>query len=228
MFSQVLCIAFDAVGTLIYPDPPVAEVYARVGKKHGASHSQSEVRERFREAFRLEYENLSTTSETEERHRWRRIVDRVLDLKQTEPCFEELFHHFGRATSWRCFPEVEETLDALAARGLELVLASNFDGRLHAICEGHPALRNFATRIISSEVGSFKPHGSFYGALLNQTGFASQDLLMVGDDWKNDVLGARAMGLQTAFLNRKSEQPVSEGDNGIVISSLAELPGLLS
>lgn len=227
MLAPVSCIAFDAVGTLIYPDPPVAEVYARVGRKYGATLSQSEVRERFLEAFRIEYESLSTTSESEERQRWRRIVERVFELTESEACFEELFHHFGQADSWRCFPEVEETLETLAARGLELVLASNFDRRLHPICEGHPGLRYFGTRIISSEVGAFKPHAPFYEALLHQTGCAGQEVLMVGDDWENDVIGAAELGLQTVFLNRKNEQRIFVGEQGIVISSLAELPGLL-
>lgn len=227
MLAQVVCIAFDAVGTLIYPDPPVAEVYARVGTKYGVPLSPSDVRERFWDAFRQEYENLSTTSESEERLRWRRIVERVFGLQDSEPCFEELFEHFGQAGSWRCFPDVEETLSVLAERGLELVLASNFDSRLHAICEGHPALQNLGTRIISSEVGSFKPHTAFYEALLNQTGFVAQEVLMVGDDWKNDVVGAAEMGLQTVYLNRKSEPPMSDGENVVTISSLAELPGML-
>ncbi|MCA9067661.1 MAG: HAD-IA family hydrolase [Planctomycetaceae bacterium] len=228
MQSQIRCIAFDAVGTLIYPDPPVAEVYARVGRKYGATHSESEVRERFLEAFRIEYENLATTSESDERQRWRRIVHRVFELEDGEACFEELFHHFGQANSWRCFPEVEETLQTLATRGQELVLASNFDRRLHAICEGHPPLRVFETRIISSEVGSFKPHAGFYNALLEKTKFASHEVLMVGDDWENDVLGAAEMGLQTVFLNRKSEPPISNVKNIVTISSLAELTGLLT
>ena len=121
MLSQVLCVAFDAVGTLIYPDPPVAEVYARVGRKYGSRLSEEEIRTRFREAFRAVYSgSLTPTDELLERSRWREIVLGVFkfhDLKKTEDCFEELFAHFAKPEAWRCYPDVGETLSELAARG---------------------------------------------------------------------------------------------------------------
>jgi len=229
MLSQVLCLAFDAVGTLIYPDPPVATVYARVGRKYGATLSEREVRERFLRVFRWEYAGLWTTSEFDEYHRWRRVVQYVFNFndKVLEPCFEELFHHFGQANSWRCFPDVEKTLQTLAARGFDLVLASNFDSRLHAVCQGHPPLASLGTRIISSEAGFLKPHPPFYGALLDKTGFARHEVLMVGDDWTNDIRGALEMGIPAIYLDRSQTEPVTTRDKVKVISSLTQLLELL-
>src|SRR5687768_3369207 len=106
MLSHVCCVAFDAVGTLIYPDPGVAEVYARVGRKYGSRLREEQVRVKFREAFRVEHEREWGTSEEWERLRWRLIVQRVFGFEDIEPCFEELFAHFGRAESWKCFPDV--------------------------------------------------------------------------------------------------------------------------
>ena len=45
-------ILFDAVGTLIFPLPPVAEAYHRVGCEFGSSRSLAEIKQRFREAYR--------------------------------------------------------------------------------------------------------------------------------------------------------------------------------
>jgi putative hydrolase of the HAD superfamily len=227
MLSHVSCIAFDAVGTLIYPDPPVAEVYARVGREHGSLFPVDEVRGRFREAFRAECDGATSTNEEEERQRWRRIVQRVFALEKPEPCFEELFAHFGRAESWRCFPDVAETLRRLSERGYDLALASNFDRRLHAICDGHRELGRFSARVISSEVGMFKPHAGFFEALCEQTGRQKHEVLMVGDDWTNDISGPLAIGMPAVFLDRSQTATLTRKDNVPVISSLLGLLDLL-
>ncbi len=227
MFSLVRCVAFDAVGTLIYPDPPVAEVYARLGRKHGSRVSEEETRLRFREAFRIEYDTSLSTNEREERQKWRRIVQKVMDLEDSEACFEELFAHFGRADSWRCFSDGADTLRDLSARGFDLVLASNFDHRLHAVCAGHAELRGICKRVISSEVGRFKPNPAFFEALVNIAGVKKDEVLMVGDDWKNDVAGAMKFGLQAVYLDRAQAEPLSRKENAITISTLAELRDLL-
>jgi putative hydrolase of the HAD superfamily len=227
MLSQILCVAFDAVGTLIYPDPPVAEVYARVGRKYGSRLSEDEVRVCFRDAFRREYESRVRTSETEERLRWRRIVEDVFGLEDMAECFEELFEHFGRSESWRCFPDVAGTLGELTQRGYDLVLASNFDSRAHTICEGHAELRAFSSRVISSEVGFFKPYPDFYRALLEQTGFKRHEVLMVGDDLRNDVWGPREFGMRAVFLDRSQSEAFSQKDNVTVLNSLTGLLELL-
>ena len=233
MLSQVLCVAFDAVGTLIYPHPPVAEIYARVGRKYGSRLSEEEISTRFREAFREVYSGdwLTTpTDEILERALWKEIVLRVFhfrDLKKTEACFEELFEHFAQAEAWRCYPDVDEPLRRLAERGLQLVLASNFDRRVHAICEGHAELAPLQTRIISSEVGFHKPAAGFYRALAKQAGAAPREILMVGDDWENDIIGAMEFGLKVVYLDRSPQASEKPFRIAKTIPSLMELLDLL-
>jgi putative hydrolase of the HAD superfamily len=205
----------------------VAEVYARVGRKYGSEWAEPELKKRFLWAFRWHYQQADTTNEAEERHRWRRIVEDVFAMENIQSCFEELFAHFGLASSWRCFPDVPGTLGELSSRGYDLVLASNFDRRLHVICKGHPELACFSHRVISSEVGWFKPHVEFYRALLEQTGYQTHEILMVGDDWWNDTLGAMEFGIQAIHVDREQTEPVSRKNNVTVISSLKVLLDLL-
>ncbi len=226
MLSHVCCVAFDAVGTLIYPDPGVAEIM-RVGRKYGSRLREDQVRVKFREAFRVEHEREWGTSEERERLRWRLIVQRVFGFEDIEPCFEELFAHFGRAESWKCFPEVADTLRELSKRGYDLVLASNLDRRLHTICEGHAELRLFSARVISSEVGTSKPYPRFFQALFEQSGYQRHEMLMVGDDWTNDISGPLEIGLQAIFLDRSQTEALAHRENVPVISSLAGLLDLL-
>ena len=50
--GQVQAVYFDAVGTLLHPQPPAAEVYATVGSRFGSRYSLPEIDRRFRVAFR--------------------------------------------------------------------------------------------------------------------------------------------------------------------------------
>lgn len=207
--AAVRCVAFDAVGTLIAARPGVAEVYHRIGQRYGGLLSVSEIAARFhRELFaRTPHDE---TSEAAEREFWRQTVSRVLGtVRDADACFADLYAHFARADSWSLLPDVEETLQGLAAHGVPVLIASNFDGRLHTVMEGIPVLQPIARRVISSEVGWRKPSGKFYDALIAAAGAAPEEILMVGDDLERDILPARQRGLRTLHLSRKNRsQPV--------------------
>lgn len=207
----VRAVAFDAVGTLLHPVPPAGHVYFEAAQRHGSRYTQDEIGRRFRAAFR-ETEKESpggsevepwTTSELFERERWKTIVERVIDdIRTTDVCFEELFAYFARPQAWRVFDDVPAVLQRLKNCQVSIAIASNFDGRLHHVLDGLPALCHVACRVISAEVGYRKPSRQFYDALLRATGSTPAELLMVGDDLDNDVLGARTSGIQALLIDR--------------------------
>lgn len=223
-------IVFDAVGTVIYPTPSVAVVYHAIGSQHGSRQSLEEVRRLFRAAFHAaSAHEHAGTSEADEELFWRGIVRETLpDVRDLEACFRQLFDHFGRPSAWACFDDVAPTLTELHARGFRLAVASNFDRRLHPLCEelgdGLP-LKLFEQRVISSEVGYRKPSSQFYQAVLNMTGARADEVLVVGDDEQNDVDGARHAGLRALHLRRES--PLAQSDRELLkrdfIQSLSEL-----
>ena len=106
-------VVFDAVGTLMEPDPTVAVAYHRVGAKYGSRLSVADVGARFRRAFRAsetdsfpggpEPGERWRTSDSFEEERWRWIVREVFpEVRDQEGCFRELWDHFARPASWRC------------------------------------------------------------------------------------------------------------------------------
>jgi len=227
------CIAIDAVGTTIHPSPPAAEVYYQVARRFGSRLAQDEIARRFGKAFReTEQGDLAAppdvrliTSEAREQERWRQIVRTVIDdisLSDAPTCFETLFAHFARPAAWECFADVPAVLAQLKADGYRLALASNFDRRLHAVCDGIAALRPVDLRVISSEAGCRKPGRGFFEALVSQAGCLPEEVLMVGDDEANDIVGARQAGLDALLIDRRG------GSRPGVISSLAELPQILA
>ena len=208
-------IAFDAVGTLIFPDPPVAAAYWHAGREHGSQLSQAEIGERFRTAFQQrdsgETKDLRDwqrpdrlrTNEDFERERWQRIVAAVLDdVRDPDACFRDLYRHFAQPQSWRCFPEVPDALLKLRSAGFRLALASNFDHRLDGISRSLPGLAPIERCVISTDVGYRKPSLHFFRGLCGLLACIADDVLLVGDDETSDVRGGREAGLEVWPLRR--------------------------
>jgi putative hydrolase of the HAD superfamily len=219
-------IVLDAVGTLIDPDPPVAEVYAEAARRQGVQLDRALVKARFHQYFRNdevdEMQGPMVTDEPSEFRRWRRIVTNVIpEVPHPDRAFFELWDHFGRPEAWRAFPDVAPALARLAARGTPVRIASNFDARLRAVVGGLPELAPFASPlVISSEVGFRKPHPAFYHAACSSLGLPAERVLCVGDDLENDVLGARQAGLKGVLLDR-------HGHRSEVSPSLPDLTALV-
>ena len=219
----IRAVFFDAVGTLLFPQPTAPEVYRNIAEKQGVELPFEAVRERFHAAYRLEeaadLANGWTTSEERERERWRKIVTCTLQsLPDPEAGFLNLFEHFAQPTSWRLHAEAERVFDALQQRGVKLGLGTNFDSRVHRVIVGFPALATLHGRVVvSSAVGSRKPAKEFFNEVVRVAGCEANEVLFVGDDLRNDYEGARAAGLEAVLLDPLERANVER------IASLLEL-----
>jgi putative hydrolase of the HAD superfamily len=223
----VRAVFFDAVGTLLHPHPPAAEVYAAVGRWHGSALPGGEITRRFAAAFRAEEEydarDQHRTSEERERQRWRRIVAAVLEVNDPERCFAELYEHFARPASWRCESGTEQILARLRQSGFVVGLASNFDHRLRGLVAGLPELAAVRHVAISSEVGWKKPAPAFFAALTALTGLRAEQILLVGDDFDNDFRGARQAGMHALLFDPRRRHPPADVEHITALSELLDV-----
>jgi putative hydrolase of the HAD superfamily len=207
LLSGVRAVAFDAVGTLITPDPPVAAAYLAAGRRHGSRLTAGEIDSRFRAAFRAEEDRDRTagwrTNAAREVDRWRKIVAGVLpDVTAPDACYRELWDHFARPAAWRCLPDVGVVIEVLARHGVAVGVASNFDTRLREVIAGLPELARVGPIIVSAEVGWRKPAPAFFEALITAFGNRADEVLVVGDDFENDYAGGTANGLRAVLVAR--------------------------
>ncbi|MCR9202904.1 MAG: HAD family hydrolase [Planctomycetaceae bacterium] len=223
--APVKAVVFDAVGTVIYPQPGVATAYQAAIEKHfGVQIDGDAVSSAVRAALtsRSSADEL-TTSELQEREFWSDLVRTLCPAGEAfDACFEELFAHFGDAANWRVFDDTAATISGLQNLGLPVAVASNFDDRLNAVCDGLPEVACIDHRIVSSLVGYRKPAGEFFDAVAAVLNLPPEEILMVGDDPTNDVQGARAAGLQAVLIDRSR----GESEPG-VINRLDRLVALL-
>lgn len=230
--ERVRWVVFDAVGTVMFPEPAVADVYYGVASRYGSRRTRQQIADRFQRVLREDDRadllqrtdgrwRCRPTSEERERERWRAIVGQVIDdvpANTGNACFEELFHYFGRSDAWKCFEDVEPCLSGLAARGVPLAVASNFDGRLDTICAELKPLRDVAPVLVSSRLGFRKPDERFFQQVTAALDCRPQEILFVGDDVRNDIEAARFAGMRAVHINRTARQ-VRPGS----IASLSEI-----
>jgi putative hydrolase of the HAD superfamily len=227
----VQAVLFDAVGTLIYADPPVATAYANAGRLLGADLREDEILARFRRAFDRQGSadrmlHGQRTGPERERQRWREIVDEVFRdavprAADRETIFAELWQHFAKPESWRVYDDVERCWQSLVEREFIVAIASNFDDRLEEIARRIAPLDQTARLFISARIGFRKPACEFFQAVDRELGIEPAALLSVGDDQENDYLGAKAAGWQSILLDRAGGRPSQAAPD--VILSLADL-----
>jgi len=234
---EIEAVAFDAVGTVMYPKPSVSEAYRQAIQQHcGHEIESAEVARVVKLALteRSRDADLRTSEETE-RQFWADLIRRLCpaatgngDAQSDgfQDCFDHLFEHFQRAENWRCFDDATGLIDELHRRGLQTAIASNFDQRLNAVCDGLPELKHVGHRVISSVVGWRKPAKPFFDAVSQQIGVAPNRILFVGDDLTNDVEGASAAGMRAAWVCRSAAGVKPTTGGAVTITSLRQLIGV--
>jgi putative hydrolase of the HAD superfamily len=221
----VRAVFFDAVGTVLFPEPGAPVVYADTARRAGLDLPPDVIRDRFVEAYLREEARDATanwaTSEPREAERWRVIVsDALAGVPDPEACFAHLFEHFAQPHAWRVPSDAATVFAALEARGLTLGMGSNYDARLLSVLAGFPELVPLCGRVVvSAAVGWRKPSPAFFAEVLRVAGCAGGEVLFVGDDLDNDYLGARAAGLRAVLLDPRGRHP----DVPDRIASLSEL-----
>jgi len=219
-------VVFDAVGTLLHPEPPAATVYGEIGRRFGGRYSAQAISQRFAAAFTREEEADRAagwnTGEDRERRRWRNIVASVLDdVQDQDACFAELYQHFARPQAWRCEADTATILKELSVRGYRLGMASNYDHRLRTVVAGLPELKPITHLIISSEIGWRKPAPQFFDAISQAVQAPPERILYIGDDPINDYEGASAAGIRALLYDPRGKHVC------LAAGHLSRLTGLL-
>jgi putative hydrolase of the HAD superfamily len=201
--ANIQAVTFDVGGTLIKPWPSVGHVYAEVAARHGCKVSPESLNARFAQAWR----GLKNFNHT--RREWAALVDEtfagLLKAPPSETFFPELYDRFAQPDAWHIFDDVLPTLDALAARGIDLGIISNWDERLRPLLEQLELSMHFEAILISGEVGFPKPSPVIFEHASRLLGLAPEFILHVGDSRGQDAEGAAAAGFQTRWLVREGE-----------------------
>lgn len=211
----VRAISFDINGTLIH-SPRLGEVYAQILGRHGievGSHEAFDTVRRVWEEFSCRREpgrDLFASHPQGSRGFWYEFIDRVCQVLGREPASRfakaELFQAFTGPDPWEVFEEVPEVLAALQAKGTRMVVVSNWDDRLPVLLERLGLSRFFEAIVFSAGVGVEKPFSAIFLQALEDLSLSPQEVVHIGDRLREDVEGARGVGMQSIHLTRESDK----------------------
>lgn len=220
-------VLFDAVGTILRPQPDVISAYHRAGIAHGSQLSIEEIAGRFRTARRARFDLNRSAEQTKadslrssdeiEYALWRDLIrDVFTDVDNVDGLFSELWSHFAAAENWSLYDDVEGCWNALVKLDFRVAVASNFDSRLDEIVSKFAQL-NAAERVFcSAGVGFRKPDPLFYRSIATSLKLSgSDDVYFVGDDLENDFIAPKRFGWHAFHLDRSGQ-----ASNGQAINSL--------
>ena len=133
----------------------------------------------------------------------RRALDYVLARSGAALSAPAIDRCMGTWDELRPWPEAEDALAGLAARGYLLGMLSNGDEEM---------LRALASRLrvrmdhvfASDRAGAYKPHPAMYALPLRELGIGREEFVHVAGSG-NDVLGAKLSGLRCAWSNRTGD-----------------------
>jgi putative hydrolase of the HAD superfamily len=122
---------------------------------------------------------------------------------EQRPAITAALHEENRQRSlWRVMhDDTPAVLAALRARGLQLAVVSNADGRVAAALAASGLDRHFTAIVDSHVVGVEKPDPRIFRLALDACGVAASEALFVGDIYEIDVVGARNAGMDAVLID---------------------------
>jgi HAD superfamily hydrolase (TIGR01549 family) len=151
------------------------------------------------------------------------VTNRLPDPAQAQ-ALRSIWRNAGERARW--FPDVEEVLLRLSGRFRLGLLSNTQSFGLEFLDTLRPA---FEARLFSYELGALKPEPAMFSRMAEMLRLAPRELLMVGDNLQDDVLGAEEAGWQAVLIRRRNA-PLSfhESDRDrAALASLLELVELL-
>jgi 2-haloalkanoic acid dehalogenase type II len=197
-------VTFDCYGTLIDWEGGIGAAFAEEAAAAVRPISVREFLETYAEqevqveteAFRRYREVLTeATRRAARRLGWEVPSDRAAFLARSLP-------------SWRPFPDTNAALERLAAAGVRLGILSNVDEDLIALTRRHFTVP-FDFVVTAESVRSYKPGHAHFLAAREKIGKASW--LHAAQSYFHDVVPAKALGIPTAWINRKKQIAGSAG-----------------
>jgi 2-haloacid dehalogenase/putative hydrolase of the HAD superfamily len=191
-------VTFDCYGTLIDWEQGIAEAFAALAAR---LHAPVDTKR----ALAL-YARIEPAVQAESFQSYRGVLTETARRVAAELGWALPEAHAGFLADsvpyWRPFPDTNRALWRLAEAGYRLGILSNVDDALLKWTRRH-FLARFEVVVTAEQVGSYKPAPGHFVAARNLIG--ARPWLHAAQSYFHDIAPARALGIQTAWINRKGD-----------------------
>lgn len=237
------CI-FDLYGTLvdIHTDERSPRLWARMAelyRRRGAPYQPGELRDAYFRAVGSMEREAPRQRDCHEAHpeiKLELVFQRLYEEKGVAVDLEsairtgQLFRR--HSTEYlRLYDGAKELLAALREQGRTVWLLSNAQAIFTRWeLERLGLADSFDGIYLSSDYGVKKPDRRFFDALLRERGILPEQAVMIGNDGRCDIEGARAVGLSTVYIrsNLSPDEPLPQADHVLEHMDLKRVWNILS
>ena len=217
-------VLLDGMGTLVRLRPPAdplrRELRERLGLEASPAAARRAILAEIAYYRRHHFEGHDRASLAGLRRRGAEVLREALGPAFAAAPLGEVTRALLASLAFEAYPDAAPALRALRARGLRLVVVSNWDVSLHEVLARTGIAPLVHGAISSAELGAAKPHPAIFRHALTLAGVPARAALHVGDSPEDDVAGARAAGIAAALLVRRGAPP----PNGVpTVRSLREV-----
>jgi HAD superfamily hydrolase (TIGR01549 family) len=153
------------------------------------------------------------------------------DQHELEPIFEQFYlEEFPKLQSLtQTLSEARPLVEWAFEHDLQVVIATNplfprlaVEQRLE--WAGVPVSEfDYALVTVYDNMHATKSHPAYYREILAHVGHQPDECLMVGDDWKGDIVQATRIGIPTYWIARPGARPPTDGATPLGQGTLADL-----
>ena len=217
-------LLLDALGTLVALEPPAPRLRRVLASGHGISITAAEAKRAI--AAEITYyrahlgDGRDASSLAALRYRCAEALRSALPAHARLHDLEQVVEVLLASIEFSVFGDVRGALESARKRGVRVIVVSNWDCSLPDVLTRAGLAPLLDGVVVSAEVGAAKPAPEIFARALAAAGVGAADAVHVGDSLREDVLGARAAGIEAVLLRRDG----GPGPSGVrTVASLAEL-----
>ncbi len=151
------------------------------------------------------------------------ILARDFDLETNAKGIAKYCYEYAK----KSVNDARPVLETISAK-LPMVLVSNFYGNVETVLADFDVKKYFKAVVESAVVGVRKPDPKIFMLGVEALGLKPEEVLVVGDSYKKDIVPAETIGCKVAWLKGKGwTKDEDEQTHGSIIKNLSEIPKAL-
>jgi putative hydrolase of the HAD superfamily len=209
----IKAIFFDWFNTLAHYQPPREELESQALKELGFAVSPKVLstgvylgdKYLYEENARIPIRQRSREEQNKLYTRFHRIILKEAGITADDDIVSRLLFRMlelNNKMTFVLFDDVSTTLKTLKEKKLKLGLLTNLQTEVDSMCRNLGIADYLDFTVTSAEVGADKPQPPIFLKALELARVQAGEAIHVGDQYQNDVLGARGVGISPILLDR--------------------------
>jgi putative hydrolase of the HAD superfamily len=209
----IKAIFFDWFNTLAHYYPPREELQSQALKELGFNISPKDLsyglylgdKYMYEENARLPIRQRSREEQTMLYTSFQRIILKEAGINATDDVVSKLLSRMFELNAnlkFVLFDDVSSTLKTLKEKNLRVGLLTNLQTEVNSMCRELGIADYLDFTVTSAEAGADKPQPPIFLKALELAKVKADEAIHVGDQYQNDVLGARGVGISPILLDR--------------------------